>query len=131
MTYLRSVNAERPISAIRAQNMLWDNYPNRDVRLGGGISAMTSIHVAMALLFVFVTWQTQRWVGWVALAYFVVILIESVYLGWHYEIDGYAMIPRVLAVWWLAGKLATGGRSRRILLDSGDGGLRARSGDGS
>lgn len=131
MAYLHSVNAERPISAIWAQDMLWDNYLNRDVRLGGGISAMPSIHVAMALLFVLVTWNTHRLIGLIALAYFVVIVIGSVHLGWHYAIDGYAMIPGVLAVWWLAGKLVSGGRSRRILLDSGGGGLRARGGDGS
>lgn len=124
MTYLHAVNAERPISAIWAQNMLWDSYLDRDVRLGGGISAMPSIHVAMALLFVLVTWNAHRWAGWLALAYFAVILIGSVHLGWHYAIDGYAMIPGVLAIWWVVGKLVAGGTNRPILIESQRNGLQ-------
>jgi len=106
MNYLEAANAKRPLNVVWAQSMLWASYLDRDVQLGGGISAMPSIHVAMALLFVLVTWSARRWVGWIALAYFAVILVGSVHLGWHYAIDGYAMIPGVLAVWWFSGWLA-------------------------
>ncbi|MEX0809113.1 MAG: phosphatase PAP2 family protein [Dongiaceae bacterium] len=103
---LRATNEEHVLGALVAQGMLWDNYMLRDVRLGGGISAMPSMHVAMALLFALVGWRTARWLGIVFFTYFLIVLIGSVHLGWHYAIDGYAMVPGVLLVWWLSGWLA-------------------------
>lgn len=106
MDALRSANEQYSIGALVAQGVLWDNYLMRDVRLGGGISAMPSMHVAMTLLFALVGWRTARWLGIILFTYFLIVLIGSVHLGWHYAIDGYVMVPGVLLVWWFSGWLA-------------------------
>jgi hypothetical protein len=131
LNYLQAVNAERPINVVWAQSMLWDSYLNRNVQLGGGISAMPSIHVAMAMLFALVGWASNRWIGWITTVYLLAILVGSVHLGWHYAIDGYVMIPGVLVVWWLAGKMAAAGRNPRFLLDSKRGDVRVQGGNDS
>ncbi|MFL6733202.1 MAG: phosphatase PAP2 family protein, partial [Sphingomicrobium sp.] len=54
--------------------------------LGVGISAMPSMHVAMALLFALV--PVTRIMKIVGLCYYILIFIGSVHLGWHYAVDG-------------------------------------------
>lgn len=70
-----------------------------------GISAMPSIHVAIAVA---AALWIQRYrvkvltlVGW---TYAAAIYIGSIHLGWHYATDGLVSAPLVLLVWWLAGK---------------------------
>jgi hypothetical protein len=50
MSYLRSVNELYPIWALPTQDMLWANYDSNSTGLGSGISAMPSLHVALATL---------------------------------------------------------------------------------
>jgi hypothetical protein len=81
---------------------LWSAYLNAGGKPGGGISAMPSVHVAaslwMALVVRAFTPRLQAF-GW---AYFSLILIGSVYLGWHYALDGIAGVIIALAAWRLA-----------------------------
>lgn len=82
---------------------LWDNYTEPGGRVGGGISAMPSVHVAGAAWLALTLasfFPALRVVGW---AYFAAILIGSVYLGWHYAVDGLAGLVIALAAWKLAG----------------------------
>jgi hypothetical protein len=73
--------------------------------MGGGISAMPSMHVAAATLFACGAWQLNRLVG-IGFAIFAgIIWWASVHLGWHYFVDGLVAIPATLAIWWLCGKL--------------------------
>jgi hypothetical protein len=67
---------------------LWETYSSPGFRVGSGISAWPSLHVAGA------TWMAitlrcyfprSQIVGW---TYFILILVGSVYLGWHYALDG-------------------------------------------
>ncbi|MEM1194658.1 MAG: phosphatase PAP2 family protein [Pseudomonadota bacterium] len=76
-----------------------------DPLLISGISAMPSIHVAIAVASAL--WL-QRFkikalsvVGWV---YALAIYIGSIHLGWHYATDGLVSGPLVVLVWWLAGR---------------------------
>lgn len=105
MAYLQGVDKIHTIWALGAQEMLWNNYSQRDVMLGSGISAMPSMHVAIATLFALVCWRTRRWLGIVMTIYAFVIMVGSVHLGWHYAIDGYAGAAGMLAIWWAAGRL--------------------------
>lgn len=74
---------------------------------GAGISAMPSLHVAIAFLTVQVAFsRSKRWsLRFAALAYFLVILVGSVHLGWHYLLDGLVSIAAMVPLWIRAGKL--------------------------
>jgi hypothetical protein len=104
MTYLHEADLKYPVWALQAQDMLWQKYTMREVVLAGGISAMPSMHVAMATLFALVCWRTRRWLGIVMTIYAVIIQIGSVHLAWHYAIDGYAGSLGMLLIWWAVGR---------------------------
>lgn len=104
MAYLHKANETFPIWSLDVQAMLWDSY-NLGVDVAGkGISAMPSLHVAIAALNVFVGWRVNRWLGISFLIFAFFILISSVHLGWHYAIDGYVSVALTGLIWWAAGK---------------------------
>jgi len=70
------------------QNFLWNAYETNSTAFGTGISAFPSVHVSIAALNVFFAFEYGRKTGLVALAYALFILYSSVYLAWHYAIDG-------------------------------------------
>lgn len=91
---------------------LWADYLRGGGSVGGGISAFPSIHVAVALwvaLVVRALLPRFQLIGW---AYFMAILIGSVYLGWHYAADGVASCIITLLVVGLSDRLL---RSRRTI----------------
>jgi membrane-associated phospholipid phosphatase len=73
---------------------------------GFGISAMPSVHVAMATLFAIGGFVMHRWIGWLMTAYAILIWIGSIYLGWHYATDGIVGASMTIGLWKLSGKLA-------------------------
>lgn len=104
MSYIRSVDAAEPLTAVMAQNLLWQSYVDPSVAQVEGISAMPSMHVAMVTLLVLVGFRVNRWVGTTYLLYALLILLGSVSLGWHYAIDGYAAAIGAIAIWWASGR---------------------------
>lgn len=105
MDYLRAAGDGFKNWSLEAQAYLWTNYQASGVAVGGGISAMPSLHVAVATLQALLAWRVSRRLGWLLTAYAAVILVGSVHLGWHYAIDGYLSIALSLAIWWLVGRL--------------------------
>lgn len=103
MSYLLDTNQAYPIWALTAQGVLWDNFALGGLTLGAGISAMPSMHVAIATLFALLCWRTKRWVGILMTIYAIIIMIGSVHLGWHYAVDGYAGALGMIAIWWIVG----------------------------
>ena len=103
MRHLHSVHEATPMQAIINQEMLWEAYVDRTVDLGTGISAAPSIHVAMVTLLAFLGWQINRICGAVLTAYAFCIFIGSVYLGWHYAVDGYISVVCVALIWYAVG----------------------------
>ncbi|MEX0923006.1 MAG: phosphatase PAP2 family protein [Rhodovibrionaceae bacterium] len=103
MSYLYQVDETHSIWALQAQEMLWRAHSENDLALGGGISAMPSLHVACALLCALVGWRTNRVLGWIMTAFVVATMIGSVHLGWHYAVDGYASLLLLPPLWWAAG----------------------------
>lgn len=75
--------------------------------IGAAISAMPSLHVAMAVLLYLVTIdRTQRrGLHWLAFAYVVLIFVGSIHLGWHYAVDGLFSIVATVAIWRVTGKM--------------------------
>jgi PAP2 superfamily len=85
---------------------MWASFASGRPGLVAGISAMPSLHVAIS----FWIWLTARGLAPraapAALAYAVFVWIASVQLGWHYISDGLAGLLGMLAVWWLAHRIA-------------------------
>lgn len=105
MDYLHSAAELAPNWSLEAQAYLWENYQTTGVAVGGGISAMPSLHLAIATLQALLGWQLSRRLGWLLSAYTGVILIGSVHLGWHYAVDGYLSILLTLLLWKIVGLL--------------------------
>lgn len=105
MDSLSAIHASKPLWAIHNQIGLWDAQLAKEWLPFGGISAMPSIHVAMAVVFALLGKQVNCWLGIVLIAYAVIIQIGSVILGWHYAIDGYVSIILTILLWKLVGKI--------------------------
>jgi len=105
MAYLHHVNESRTLWALGTQQALWDGYSLGQLNLGAGISAMPSMHVAIATLFVLLGWQTSRLLGILLTVFLALIMIGSVHLGWHYALDGYVSFACSLLIWWASGWL--------------------------
>lgn len=85
--------------ALDMQQVLWECYTGERLGLGSGISAMPSMHLAIATLMAATAWQYGGWMRWVFVAYLVAIQIGSVHLGWHYAIDGYVSVLLTCCLW--------------------------------
>lgn len=106
MTYLQAANELYPVWALREKNFLLAAQTHANHGLGAGISAMPSMHVAMALLFAIAVSKTSRAASIAAFAFFVTIEVASIHLGFHYAADGFLADAVTLAIWALAGPLA-------------------------
>lgn len=104
LEYLRAADREHPIWSLRAQQYLWDAYTADRLETGGGISAMPSMHVAIASLQALAGWRLSRRLGLILGGYALVILAGSVHLAWHYAVDGYVAILCALLIWALVGR---------------------------
>lgn len=95
------------------RSYLWADYLRSGGRVGSGISAFPSLHVAMAAWIALVLRAyLPRWqlVGWV---YFAFIIVGSVHLGWHYFLDGVAGAMLAALAWFFANELVA---ARRVPL---------------
>ena len=106
MDYLNGVNERYGLFAIMTQNMVWESIAQKETMIGGGISAMPSVHVSTALLFLLTALKMKLRLWPCFAAFFAVILLGSVHLGWHYAVDGYLAILTTLGLWLLAGWLS-------------------------
>lgn len=99
MAHLEQVSQATTVWALSVQEMVWANY------VGGtniGISAMPSMHLATSTLMALYAFQHSRWLGRVMVGFVGIILLGSVYLGWHYAIDSYLGIAVAFVGWRLA-----------------------------
>jgi PAP2 superfamily. len=87
-------------SAHTFQAYLWSLHELGLSGLGSGISAFPSMHVALVTLIALFAAEHSRRLGIVLWLYVAFVVLSSVYLGWHYAIDGYASILLVTAIYW-------------------------------
>lgn len=99
MAYLNAANEQIPIMVLPVQEMLLEWYGKAENGLGSGITAMPSMHCAIAFLY----WMAMRRVSakWGAFfgVFFFVTWISSVHLAYHYAVDGLVSLLAVAAIW--------------------------------
>jgi hypothetical protein len=79
-------------SAAVLQDYLWSVQTGGAVGIGTGISAFPSIHVTLVAVNALFAFERSRIVGVPAALLVPVIMFGSVYLGWHYALDGYVSL---------------------------------------
>lgn len=105
LAHLDSVNAGTGLIAVRLQQALWSNFQAIPIRPWLHVSAMPSMHVAIPALFSLVLFKFWRPAGVAAWAFTAVIFCGSIYLGWHYALDGYVSVFGVLLIWAVSDRL--------------------------
>ena len=103
MAHLNHANEKFQIFAVSTQNMVWNAASKNESMIGGGISAIPSIHVTTAMLFWLLARELKNKYTRLFLIFFVLIVLGSIYLGWHYAVDGYLAIILTYAIWQLTG----------------------------
>ena len=93
------LEAIRGLHAKRIQRSIWSWLQTNQYIPFGSISAMPSMHVAVATVMALAAWERNRYLGIAAWLYVLVILVGSVHLNWHYAIDGYAAILGTCLIW--------------------------------
>ena len=94
--YLESIPG---LNAIHIQEVLWSSFTKGIFMPLGGISAMPSMHVAIATLLALLYINLNKFFGIIMIIYALFIQIGSVHLGWHYAIDGYVSSIMVILLW--------------------------------
>lgn len=94
----RFADLEIPRLAKLGSDLLWYVHQTQSSGVGVGISAMPSMHVATTswLVLAFPRWRLALSLYWL------VIFVGSIYLGWHYAVDGVAGLLLALLAWRLA-----------------------------
>lgn len=104
MEYLRATNETYPLRVLRVRDLLWTAYVRPGESIAAGISAMPSLHIAIAVLMSFLGFSINRRLGWAYTLFAIVIFLGSIHLAWHYAIDGYFSAIAVAGIWWVSGR---------------------------
>ena len=105
MAYLRAANEQVPVLTVHVQDLLLGWYHEGNRGLGSGITAMPSMHVAMAFLVWLGVRKIARAAGWIFFAFFVAIWIGSVHLAYHYAVDGLVSVIATAIIWEASGAI--------------------------
>ena len=93
-------------TSLRNQEMLIKLFGADKLIVGGGISAMPSVHNGLAALFALAAWQINRTAGVIVWVYAALIWLGSIHLGWHYALDGIIAIALTYGIWVACGRIA-------------------------
>ncbi|MEO5641372.1 MAG: phosphatase PAP2 family protein [Sphingomicrobium sp.] len=97
----------KPIAALEFQPILLNAFRLHDLGPAGGISAMPSMHVALATLLAIAAFHRNRAWGLLFSAYAVLIWAGSIFFGWHYFVDGPVAVAMVYGLWWASDPIAS------------------------
>ncbi|HYD17732.1 MAG TPA: phosphatase PAP2 family protein [Patescibacteria group bacterium] len=102
--------------AAKTRDLLLGWAHNDQVFDPNALSAMPSMHLAIAWLLVLYARGISRAAFAAACAFFAVIFTGSIYLGFHYAVDGYVSVAGVSLIWWGAGRVLKRHHGRNRLL---------------
>lgn len=103
MAYLHQANEQFKIVVLDMQSSLLQNHLENGPGFGAGITAMPSMHVAVAFLFWLGIRQMSVRAGRWFFAFFLIIWVGSVHLAYHYAVDGLVSILLVAFLWKASG----------------------------
>lgn len=99
MAYLETANESYPVMVLKVQTMLLERFATAQDGLGSGITAMPSMHCAIAFLYwIAMRRLSARWGAFFGVFFFVTWL-SSVHLAYHYAVDGLVSLLAVAAIW--------------------------------
>jgi hypothetical protein len=107
------------VATLETQQQLWQSYSTSAYGFGMGISAMPSMHNAIAMLYVLALWDAGRAVRIASCTFAACIFIGSIHLGWHYALDGLLAWAGMAAIWVGAGAYLKRSGYQAALLDEG------------
>lgn len=102
--HLERVHASASLHMWPIQESLWAHYLALPDTGTGSIAAMPSIHVAAVVLFALATHGSHKLLSALVWGYAFFTLVGSVYLGWHYAIDGYVAAICTVLIWFGAAR---------------------------
>lgn len=100
-------------SAVRMQHYLWATQQRGEAGFGSGIAAFPSMHVALVTLNALFLYAHSRKAGLLAFGYVGLIIASSVYLAWHYAIDGYFAVVVTVIVYAFTRRLVGASGAKR------------------
>lgn len=103
---VRAIYGPDALGSHMSQEHLRLAFGNPELVVGGGISAMPSVHNGLSALFAVAGFSINRKLGWVMSIYAFIIWIASIHLGWHYAVDGLVSIALTIVIWKVMGRLA-------------------------
>ncbi|WFL76511.1 phosphatase PAP2 family protein [Altererythrobacter arenosus] len=112
--YLREADKQWPVMVLSVQESLLAWHRSGDHGLGRGITAMPSMHVALAFLFYLAMREVSKLWSRLSLAFLIIIFIGSIHLAYHYAVDGLVAIILVLPIWYLSGTFARAPQKRGL-----------------
>ena len=92
------------LNAYYWQGVLWRHHAAHQAGFAMGISAMPSMHNAIAILYALTTARMAKPIRIAAWSFAALIWIGSIHLGWHYAVDGIASGLMIAGIWYAAGR---------------------------
>jgi len=99
MAYLNAANEQIPIMTLPVQEMLLKWFASAENGLGSGITAMPSMHCAIAFLYWIAMRRVSSRLGAFFAVFFFITWVSSVHLAYHYAVDGLVSLLAVGAIW--------------------------------
>lgn len=103
MAYLNAANEQIPIMTLPVQEMLLEWFAAAENGLGSGITAMPSMHCAIAFLYWIAMRRLSPRLGAFFAVFFFITWVSSVHLAYHYAVDGLVSLIAVTTLWKASG----------------------------
>jgi hypothetical protein len=105
MARLREIHEhEHFLKAVYWQDVLWRHHSRGEYGFAMGVSAMPSMHNAIAVLYGLTAMRMAKPLRIAAWTFATLIFVGSIHLGWHYAVDGIIAGLMMAGIWYAAGR---------------------------